>query len=39
MKLSELKAAVYHIAKVKTTRQLKLQCVEIKPLDMRYKAS
>ena len=39
MKLSELKAAVYRIAKVKTTRQLKLQYAEIKPLDMRYKAS
>lgn len=39
MKLSELKAAVYHIAQVKTTRQLKLQHAEIKPLDMRYKAA
>lgn len=39
MKLSELKAKVYRIAEVTTTRQLKAQYAEIKSLDLRYKAS
>ena len=39
MKLSDLKIEVYRIAEVETTRQLKARYAEIKPLDMRYKAS
>ncbi|MEL7330931.1 MAG: hypothetical protein AAFN12_01720 [Cyanobacteria bacterium J06560_2] len=39
MKLTELKAAVYKLAKVSTTKQLKAQNKVIKTLDLRYKAS
>jgi len=39
MKLTELKAAVYQLAQVSTTKQLKKQHTFIKPLDMRFKAS
>ncbi len=39
MKLPELKSEVYRIAKVATTKQLKVQHKEIKPLDLRYKVS
>ena len=39
MKLTELKSKVYQLAKVTTTKQLKAQYPEIKPLDLRYKAS
>ncbi|MEL6470165.1 MAG: hypothetical protein AAFQ74_10590 [Cyanobacteria bacterium J06623_4] len=39
MKLSELKAAVYRLAQVDTTKQLKAKYKDIKPLDMRRKAS
>ncbi len=38
-KISELKPAVYQLAKVITTQQLKAQYKAIKPLDLRYKAS
>lgn len=39
MKLSELKADVYRLAEVSTTKQLKAKYLEIKPLDLRYKAA
>lgn len=39
MKLSELKAAVYLLAQVGTTKQLKKQYEFARPLDMRFKAS
>ncbi|MBE9062944.1 hypothetical protein [cf. Phormidesmis sp. LEGE 11477] len=39
MKLIELKSKVYQLAKVTTSKQLKAQYQEIKPLDLRYKAS
>lgn len=39
MKLTELKSKVYQLAKVTTTRQLKAHYLEIKPLDLRRKAS
>lgn len=39
MKLTELKSKVYQLAEVTTTKQLKAQYKEIKPLDLRYKAS
>lgn len=39
MKLHELKAKVYELAAVSTTRQLKAKYGEIKVLDMRRKAS
>jgi len=39
MKLAELKAAVYKLAQVETTKQLKAQYEDIKPLNMRYKVS
>jgi hypothetical protein len=39
MKLIELKSKVYQLAEVTTTKQLKAQYPEIKPLDLRYKAS
>jgi hypothetical protein len=39
MKLGELKAKVYGLAEVKTTRQLKAKYEEIRALDMRRKAS
>ncbi len=39
MKLPELKLEVYRIAKVTTTKQLKAQHKQIKPLDLRYKIS
>lgn len=39
MKLSELRAEVYRVAEVTTTKQLKAKYANIKSLDMRYKAS
>ncbi len=39
MKLTELKAAVYQLAQVDDTRQLKAQYKAIKSLDLRYKVS
>ena len=39
MKLQELKAKVYELAKVNNTRQLKAKYEEIKTLDMRRKVS
>ena len=39
MNLQKLKATVYEIAKVKTIRQLKTKYEDLKPLDMRRKAS
>lgn len=39
MKLSELKAEVYRVAEVSTTRQLKATYATVKSLDMRYKVS
>ncbi|ALF52146.1 hypothetical protein ACX27_03640 [Nostoc piscinale CENA21] len=39
MKLQELKAKVYELAGVNTTKQLKAKYGEIKTLDMRLKAS
>lgn len=39
MKFQELKAKVYELAKVSTTKQLKANYKEIKTLDMRQKAS
>ncbi len=39
MKISELKSAVYQLAEVTTTQQLKMQYKVIKPLDLRYKIS
>ncbi|MFN6564498.1 MAG: hypothetical protein RMY28_032535 [Nostoc sp. ChiSLP01] len=39
MKLQELKAKVYELAQVNTTKQLKAKYKEIQTLDMRLKAS
>lgn len=39
MKLTDLKATVYRLANVTTTKHLKAQYESIKPLDMRYKVS
>ncbi|MDZ8187191.1 MAG: hypothetical protein RMX96_20380 [Nostoc sp. ChiSLP02] len=39
MKLQELKAKVYQLAKVNTTKQLKAKYQEIQTLDMRLKTS
>ncbi len=39
MKLADLRKEAYRVAEVSTTRQLKAEYSEIKPLDMRYKVS